>query len=152
MRQMTSLKIEKACLTCLSRCPEVTQLAEIAEAGGQLGVKAKDISSFTKTIASDRRHDKHRTGLLASMDFARIANIMELPIPKLENLASSVVWLGNNFATTETEILDFSMRIAGAGRVCWIFLPKRSWPCLRTSQACILCRGWRHSIQHDQDK
>ncbi|MDT2302748.1 hypothetical protein P7H21_00035 [Paenibacillus larvae] len=72
----------------------------------------------------------------ASMDFARIANIMELPIPKLENLASSVVWLGNNFATTETEILDFSMRIAGAGRVL-IFLPKRSWPCLRTSQALV---------------
>ncbi|MDT2306582.1 phage tail tape measure protein [Paenibacillus larvae] len=82
-----------------------TQLAEIAEAGGQLGVKAKDLK-LIKTIAmiADTTNIAQEQ---ASMDFARIANIMELPIPKLENLASSVVWLGNNFATTETEILDF---------------------------------------------
>ncbi|MEV2340984.1 phage tail tape measure protein [Paenibacillus larvae] len=110
-------KIEKSLFDMSEQMPRsATQLAEIAEAGGQLGVKAKDISSFTKTIAmiADTTNIAQEQ---ASMDFARIANIMELPIPKLENLASSVVWLGNNFATTETEILDFSMRIAGAGRV-----------------------------------
>ncbi|MDT2194848.1 hypothetical protein [Paenibacillus larvae] len=89
----------------------------------------------------------------ASMDFARnIANIMELPIPKLENLASSVVLACNNFATTETEILDFSMRIAGAGRVLMPFLPKRSWPCLRTSRFGIRAEAGGNVIQHDHDQ
>ncbi|MDT2276125.1 hypothetical protein P7H20_16610 [Paenibacillus larvae] len=60
----------------------------------------------------------------ASMDFARIANIMELPIPKLKNLASSVVWLGNNFALTETEIWIFPCGLQVLG-VCWIFPPEK---------------------------
>ncbi|MDT2193595.1 phage tail tape measure protein [Paenibacillus larvae] len=90
----------------------------------------------------------------ASMDFARIANIMELPIPKLENLASSVVWLGNNFATTETEILDFSMRIAGAGRV--LDIPAEKIMALSAHFSSFGIRaeagGTAFSNDHDQDK
>ncbi|MDT2277410.1 phage tail tape measure protein [Paenibacillus larvae] len=137
MRQMTGFKIEKACLTCPEQMPRsATQLAEIAEAGGQLGVKAKDISSFTKTIAmiADTTNIAQEQ---ASTSHVLPANIMELPIPKLENLASSVVWLGNNFATTETEILDFSMRIAGAGRVLDIPAEKIMALSARTSQALV---------------
>ncbi|MDT2255707.1 hypothetical protein P7H25_08740 [Paenibacillus larvae] len=86
------------------------------------------------------------------MDFARIANIMELPIPKLENLASSVVWLGNNFATTETEIWIFPCGLQVLG-VCWIFLPKRSWPLsAHFSSFAFAPRLEAHSIQHDHDQ
>ncbi|MDT2266177.1 phage tail tape measure protein [Paenibacillus larvae] len=44
-------KIEKSLFDMSEQMPEVQiQLAEIAEAGGQLGVKAKDISALPKRL------------------------------------------------------------------------------------------------------
>lgn len=35
---------------------------------------------------------------------------------KVSNMGSAIVGLGNNFATTEAEIMEMSMRLAGAGK------------------------------------
>jgi TP901 family phage tail tape measure protein len=93
-----------------------TDLAKIGEAAGQLGVKQKDILEFTKTIAAIGV-STNLSQEEAATSFARIANIFQTPIANVSNLASSVVALGNNFATTETEIVAFTTRIAGAGKV-----------------------------------
>ena len=50
----------------------------------------------------------------AATDFARIANITQEPLQNVDRMGASVVALGNNFATTESEIVNFATNIAGA--------------------------------------
>ena len=46
---------------------------------------------------------------------AKFANITKLPTSDYERLGSVIVDLGNNYATTEADIVAFAMRLAGAG-------------------------------------
>jgi TP901 family phage tail tape measure protein len=92
------------------------ELSRIGEIAGQLGVDGVDnIAIFTKTVA-DISATTNLTAEQAATDFARFANIMQMPIEDVNKLGSVVVDLGNNLATTEAEIVEMSMRIAGAGR------------------------------------
>jgi len=92
------------------------ELSNIGEIAGQLGVKGVDnIESFTRTIA-DISATTNLTAEQAATDFARFANIMNMPIEKVSQLGSVIVDLGNNLATTEAEILEMGMRISGAGQ------------------------------------
>ncbi len=91
------------------------ELAGIGEIAGQLGVEGVDnIARFTRTIA-DISVTTNLTAEQAATDFARFANIMNMPIDQVDKLGSVVVDLGNNLATTEAEIVTMGMRIAGAG-------------------------------------
>ena len=93
------------------------ELAGIGEIAGQLGVTGVDnIAQFVRTIA-DISATTNLTAEQAATDFARFANIMQMPISQVDRLGSVVVDLGNNLATTEAEIVGMSMRIAGAGSV-----------------------------------
>lgn len=92
------------------------EFARIGELAGQLGVPTKEIGKFSKTIAQIAT-STNLTTEQASLDFARLANIMGTPISEVENMASAVVELGNNFATQEDEIVNFALRIAGAGKI-----------------------------------
>lgn len=88
------------------------QLADIAANAGQLGVKAPQILEFTRTIAM--------LGETTDLDFeeaaqslARFLNITGNDAP-ISRLADVIVELGNNSATTESQIVDFGMRLASA--------------------------------------
>ncbi|MGN0762893.1 MAG: phage tail tape measure protein, partial [Aristaeellaceae bacterium] len=52
----------------------------------------------------------------AATSIARFANIMGMSADQYENLGSTLVALGNNYATTESEIMEMSLRLAGAGK------------------------------------
>ncbi len=92
------------------------ELAHIGELAGQLGVEGVDnIEKFTKTIA-DISVTTNLSAEQAATDFARFANIMNMPIEQVDRLGSVIVELGNNLATTEAEIVEMGMRIAGAGK------------------------------------
>ena len=91
----------------------VNEINRIGEAAGQLGVRGvKNILEFEETIAK-LAVTTNLTADEAATSMARIAAITKLPISQIDNLASVVVALGNNFATTEAEILLFATRLAG---------------------------------------
>ncbi|WP_420733178.1 phage tail tape measure protein [Brevibacterium luteolum] len=92
-----------------------TEIAGVAEAAGQLGIKTQNVLQFTKTII-DLGEATNLTAEQGGTQLARFMNIMGTSQSKVNNLGSAVVGLGNNFATTESEIMDMSMRIASAGR------------------------------------
>lgn len=89
-------------------------LAEIAESAGQLGIQTKNIVGFSKTMA-DMEVSTNLTRDAAASDFAKFANITGMAQDKFDRLGSSVVALGNNLATTESDTVSMGMRIAAAG-------------------------------------
>lgn len=92
-----------------------TEIAAVAEAAGQLGVKRQDVASFTKTMI-DLGESTNMTADVAATQIARFNNIMGIANSQAKHLGSAIVDLGNSNATTESEIMDMSMRIAAAGR------------------------------------
>lgn len=91
------------------------EIAGVAEAAGQLGVKREDIVSFTKTMV-DLGETTNLTSDEAATSMARLANIMGTAGEDVDRLGSALVALGNDGASTEQEIVDMALRIAGAGK------------------------------------
>jgi len=92
------------------------ELAGIGEAAGRLGIPIANIEKFTETIA--------RLGVTtelsaeeAATSLARFANITRLPLKSIDRLGAAIVDLGNNFATSEPEIVALSTRLAAAGSI-----------------------------------
>lgn len=95
-----------------------TEIAAVAEAAGQLGVARKDVSGFTKTMI-DLGESTNLTAEDAATNIAQISNVMgtmEREGSKgIERFGSALVALGNDGASTESDILSMAQRIAGAG-------------------------------------
>lgn len=90
------------------------QVAAVAEAAGQLGVRRQDIAAFTKTMI-DLGIATNLSATAAADAIARMSNIMGTAPADVRRLASSLVALGNDGASTEQDIVAMALRIAGAG-------------------------------------
>ena len=82
--------------------------------GAQLGISNESLESFAKTV----------TGLdiatnmdaeTAATEMARFANIVGMADEEFGNYGSTLVAIGNNMATTESEVSQMAMRFASAG-------------------------------------
>lgn len=91
-----------------------TEIANVAEAAGQLGIQTENVSAFTKVMI-DLGESTNMSAETAATELARFANITQMSQDKFSNLGSALVDLGNNFATTESEISAMALRLAGAG-------------------------------------
>lgn len=93
----------------------VEELAEIAAAGGQLGVASKDILAFTDVTAKMATAFK-MTADAAGQAIGTMANVWQLPVAEIERFGDAINYLGNNTATTEPKIVDVLLRIGGTAR------------------------------------
>ena len=91
------------------------EIAKVAEAAGQLGIKTDKVVGFTKTMI-DMGESTNMSADTAATSLARFANITQMSQDKFSNLGSAIVDLGNNLATTESEITEMGLRLAGAGK------------------------------------
>lgn len=91
-----------------------TEIAKVAEAAGQLGIQTENILSFSKTMI-DMGNSTNLSADEAATSLARFANITQMSQDEFDKLGSAIVDLGNKYATTEAEIIDMSLRLAGAG-------------------------------------
>lgn len=91
-----------------------SEIAAVAEAAGQLGIQTDNVAAFTKVMI-DLGESTNMGAETAATELARFANITQMSQNKFSNLGSAIVDLGNNFATTESEISAMALRLAGAG-------------------------------------
>jgi TP901 family phage tail tape measure protein len=91
------------------------EIAAVAEAAGQLGIQTGSVVAFTKTMI-DLGETTNLSADEAATSLARFMNVMGTSQDQVSNLGSAVVELGNNYATTEAEIVQMSQRLSGAGR------------------------------------
>jgi len=92
-----------------------TEIANVAAAAGQLGVKVKDVAAFTRVMI-DLGQTTNLSAEEAATSIARMANIMGTSISDIARMGATIVDLGNNSATTEAEIVDLGLRLAAAGK------------------------------------
>lgn len=93
-----------------------TELLNLAEIAGQLGIADEDIQQFTEVMAA-LGVTTNLSSEQAAESIAKIANIMGTEADEFERFASVVVDLGNNGASTEEEIVNMASRIAGVGKL-----------------------------------
>lgn len=90
------------------------EIAAVAEAAGQLGVKTPDVARFSRVML-DLGNTTNLTSDDAATSLAQFMNILGTAPEKVENLGSALVYLGNNGASTEKQILELGQRAAAAG-------------------------------------
>ena len=99
------------------------EIAAVAEAAGQLGIQKDALLDFTEIMtmlgtATNMTADEAATAL------ARFANITGMATDNYGRLGSVIVDLGNNFATTESEIVAMGTRLASAGKLAGLTAPE----------------------------
>lgn len=90
-------------------------IAEAMSIADQLGIENEHLAEFTRTMI-DLGNSTNMVAADAASEAARFANIMGMSQNEFQNLGSTLVDLGNNYATTESEIMAMSLRLAGAGK------------------------------------
>lgn len=93
----------------------VNELNRLGEAAGALGIPKAEIVDFARVMAQ-LGVTTNLTSEQAASSIAKIQNIFGAAGKDTERFASTLVALGNEGASTESEILELGNRIASAGR------------------------------------
>jgi TP901 family phage tail tape measure protein len=109
--------ITDAILEMSTRIPvAATELAAIAEAGGALGIAKEDILAFTETVAI-LSVTTDLTSEAAATALGHLRTTLKLTGQDFADVADVLVYLGNNGASTESQILGMAESIAGAANI-----------------------------------
>lgn len=100
-----------------------TQIAGVAEAAGQLGIATDDVLDFTRVMI-DLGESTNLSADEAASSLAKFANITGTAASDYSRLGSVIVGLGNNFATTEADIVAMATRLASAGELAGLTEPE----------------------------
>ena len=103
------------------------EIANVAEAAGQLGVPIGAIKDFSKTMIN-LGVSTNLSSEEAASSIAKIGNIMQVSGKDLgtwsAHFGSAVVDLGNHFATTERDIVEMTNRLAAGGKLAGLTTPE----------------------------
>jgi len=97
-----------------------SEIAEVMEIAGQLGIANESLTEFTETMIN-LGVSTNLSAEEAASALAKFANIVSMEdydidgISNWERLGSVVVDLGNNFATTEADIVSMATNLAATG-------------------------------------
>lgn len=95
-------------------------IAHYAELAGQMGIPTDSIVGFTKTI-TQLGDTTNLVGEEAAQSIAKFSNVMVSQSKKTNTyysrLGSTIVDLGNKFATTEADIMAMATRLGVAGKM-----------------------------------
>lgn len=100
-----------------------TEIAGVAEAAGQLGIAKEDILAFSEVmvnlgVATNLSSEEAASAL------AKFANVVGMSADNYERLGSTIVDLGNNFATTEADIVSMATRLSSTGAIIGLTEPQ----------------------------
>src|SRR5699024_4882015 len=90
------------------------EINEVMATAGQLGIANDYLVDFTRTMI-DLGNSTDIAANEAASTLAKFANITNMDQSRFGNLGATLVDLGNNFATTESSIMEMSLRLAAAG-------------------------------------
>jgi TP901 family phage tail tape measure protein len=98
------------------------EIAKTMEIAGQLGISNDALTDFTETminlgVSTNLAAEDAATALARFSNIMTMKNYGEDGISNYERLGSTIVDLGNNFATTETEIVNIATALAAAGNL-----------------------------------
>lgn len=100
-----------------------TEIAAVVEAAGQLGIAKEDLLSFSEVMLMLGTSTNLSSEEAASA-LAKFANVVNMSPESYSRLGSAIVDLGNNFATTETDIVSMATRLASTGAVVGLTEPQ----------------------------
>ncbi len=92
-----------------------TELAQIAAAGGQLGVPIEKLDQFI-TLAATMATAFNMSAEQAGQAVAKLSNVFNLPLEEVRKLGDAINVLGNTTAARESDIVEVLTRIGGTAR------------------------------------
>lgn len=117
--------LEEGIIRMSNKMPQsASDIAAVMEIAGQLGIRGtKNLLSFTDTMV--RLGDStNLSSEEAATAIARIMNVMGTATEDVGRFGSTIVDLGNNFATTESEITEMANRLAAGGKLAGLTEPQ----------------------------
>ena len=90
------------------------EINEVMTTAGQLGIHKNYLADFSRTMI-DLGNSTDIVANEAAFTLAKFANITNMDQSLFGNLGATLVDLGNKFATTESSIMEMSLRLAAAG-------------------------------------
>ena len=90
------------------------EINEVMATAGQLGIRNDYLVDFARTMI-DLGNSTDIVANEAASTLAKFANITNMDQSLFGNLGATLVDLGNKFATTESSIMEMSLRLAAAG-------------------------------------
>lgn len=90
-------------------------LAQITAAGGQLGVALPDLPDFTRTVAT-MATAFDMAPELAGDSMAKLANVYQIPIPRMASLGDAINHLSDGTASKARDMVETLGRIGGTAR------------------------------------
>lgn len=91
-----------------------TAISAVMEAAGQLGIANENLEGYTRTMI-DIGNSTNLAATEAATAIAKYSNITGMAQRDAIKFGSALVYLGNNFATTELDIMNMATRLAAAG-------------------------------------
>ena len=93
-----------------------TEIAAVAEAAGQLGVKTDSVVDFTKTMIN-LGETTNLTADEAATSLAQLMNVMGTAPQDVDRLGAALVALGNDGASTEADIVKMTSYLTGSAKL-----------------------------------